>query len=262
MPAPGVNCRCGPSTSRSCPDTGASYDAFLDGLLDWTAVPPDRVEQVAEDNAESGRPYLGQLFYGFNLKNPKYADIRFREAIVRAIDRDAIVRAIYGAAAQRFDGLVPDGVPGFQPDACGDRCPSTPIGPGRCWRGVRRQAGVRGGIDFDDTGTQRAVAEAMQANLQAVGISVALRPHPFADYLRFAVSGQQEIFRLGWIGAYPTADGYLTPLFHSGLPDNVTGFSSTPVDDRCSRTAGSRRTRPGAPPTTSRRRSWCWSNSP
>ena len=86
-------------------------------------MPPDRVEQVAERHGRTAfRPYLGQLFYGFNLKNPKFADVRFREAIVRAIDRDAIVRAIYGAAAQRLDGLVPDGVPGFQPDACGERC--------------------------------------------------------------------------------------------------------------------------------------------
>jgi len=60
---------------------------------------------------------------------------------------------------------------------------------------------------------------------------VILRAHPFADYLKFAVSGGQEIFRLGWIGPYPTADAFLTPLFRSGLADNVTGFSSGPVDD-------------------------------
>ena len=71
----------------------------------------------------------------------------------------------------------------------------------------------------------------MQANLQAVGIPAMLRPHPFADYLKFAVSGQQEMFRLGWIGAYPTADAFLTPLFRTGLADNVTGFSSESVDE-------------------------------
>ena len=264
VPAPGVNAALRGVDLEILADATASYDAFLDGQLDWTAVPPDRVEQVAERHGRSAfRPYLGQLFYGFNLKNPKFADIRFREAIVRAIDRDAIVRAIYGAAAQRLDGLVPDGVPGFQPDACGERCLYDPD------RARALVAEVFGGqpasevaIDFDDTGTQRAVAEAMQANLQAVGISVVLRSHPFADYLQFAVSGQQEIFRLGWIGAYPTADGYLTPLFHSGLPDNVTGFSSD-AGRRPARGGPARKpTRPDAPPTTSRRRSWCWSNSP
>jgi len=233
VPAPGVNAALLGVDLEILPDATASYDAFLDGRLDWTAVPPDRVEQVAEQHGRSAfRPYLGQLFYGFNFQNPKFADVRFREAIVRAIDRDAIVRAIYGAAAQRLDGLVPDGIPGFQPDACGERCGFNPD------RARALVAEVFGGqpapevaIDFDDTGTQRAVAEAMQANLQAVGIPATLRSHPFADYLKFAISGQQEIFRLGWIGAYPTPDAYLTPLFRTGLADNVTGFSSRAVDE-------------------------------
>jgi len=233
VPAPGVSMALEGVDLELLPDATASYEAFLDGRLDWTAVPPDRVEQVAERQGRTAyRPYMGQLFYGFNLKNPKFADIRFREAIVRAVDRDAIVRAIYGAAAQRLDGLVPDGVPGYQPGACGDRC-----GFDR-ERAKALVAEVFAGqpapeiaIDFDDTGTQRAVAEAMQANLRDAGIPATLRSHPFADYLKFAVSGQQEVFRLGWIGAYPTADAFLTPLFQSGLPDNVTGFSSGPVDD-------------------------------
>ena len=86
-------------------------------------------------------------------------------------------------------------------------------------------------IDFDDDGTQRAVAQAIQANLQEAGIPALLRPHTYADYLRFAVSGNQELFRLGWIGAYPTADAFLTPLFQSGMRDNITGFSNTTVDN-------------------------------
>ncbi len=232
VPAPGVATALRGVDLEILPDAAASYDAFLDGRLDWTAVPPDRVEQVAERHGRTAfRPYLGQLFYGFNLENPKFHDVRFREAIVRAIDRDAIVRAIYGAAAQRLDGLVPDGVPGFQPDACGERCI---YDPDRA-RALLTEVFAGGpapevAVDFDDTGTQRAVAEAMQANLQAVGIPATLRSHPFADYLKFAVSGSQEIFRLGWIGPYPSPDAYLTPLFRTGLADNVTGFSSEQVD--------------------------------
>jgi oligopeptide transport system substrate-binding protein len=231
VPAPGMVMPLRAIHFQIFPDTGASYAAYQDGLLDWTAVPADRVEQVAEHNVESGRPYLGELFYGFNLKNPKFADVRFREAIVRAIDRDAIVRAIYGGSARRSDELVADGVPGFQAGACGVRCARDP----QRSRDLLKEAfGDKPVpevfIDFDDAGTQKAVAEAMQANLKDVGIPTTLRPHPFADYLKFAVSGQQEIFRLGWIGPYPTADAFLTPLFLSGLADNVTGFSSEPVD--------------------------------
>jgi ABC-type transport system substrate-binding protein len=225
-------------------DAGEAYEGFLAGRLDWTSVPPDRVEQVAESQGPSGplsgklgaggsRPYLGELFYGFNLKNPKFADVRFRQAIVAAIDRDAIVRVVYGPSAKVLRGLIPEGVPGAQADACGDRCARNPDRA----RALLAEAFPAGKpvpdvqIDFDDDGTQRAVAQAIQANLQEVGIPAALRPHTYADYLRFAISGQQELFRLGWIGAYPTADAFLTPLFQTGVRDNITGFSSTPLDN-------------------------------
>ena len=219
-------------------DAAASYYAFLAGRLDWTAVPPDRVEQAAERaGAEAGgggtRPYPGELFYGFNLKSPKLADVRFRQAIVAALDRDAIVRVVYGPSAKVRHGLIPDGIPGASPDACGDRCAHNPDRA----RSLLADAFPAGKpvpeiqIDFDDDGTQRAVAQAIQANLKEVGIPSALRPHTYADYLHFAVSGQQEMFRLGWIGAYPTADAFLTPLFMGGTRDNITGFASTPVDN-------------------------------
>jgi oligopeptide transport system substrate-binding protein len=214
-------------------DAAAAYDGFLAGRLDWPSVPPDRVEQVAEQQGPAGsRPYLGELFYGFNLKNPKYADARFRQAIVAAIDREAIVRVVYGPSAKVLRGLVPEGVPGAQPDACGARCQYDPD------RARALLAEAFAGrpvpdvqIDFDDDGTQRAVAQAISSSLQEVGIPSALRPHTYADYLRFALSGQQELFRLGWIGAYPTADAFLTPLFLSGARDNITGFASREVDN-------------------------------
>ncbi len=213
-------------------DATSAYQAFLDGKLDWTSVPPDQVEQAAQRGQATAKPYLGELFYGFNLKNPKFADARFRQAIVAAIDRDAIVRVVYGPSAKVLKGLIPEGVAGAQPDACAERCSHD---PDRARALVAAAFGIKPvpevQIDFDDDGTQRAVAQAMQANLKDVGIPSALRPHTYADYLKFAVSGQQELFRLGWIGAYPAADAFLTPLFQSGSRDNITGFASTPVDN-------------------------------
>ena len=214
-------------------DVASSYAAFVDGRLDWTAVPADRVEQVAEQQGRAGfRPYLGETFYAFNLKNPKLADVRFREAIVRAVDRNAIVRLVYGSAARGATGLVPEGVPGFQADACAPKCS---FDPGRARELLREAFGDRPvpqvQIDFDDNPTQQAVAKAIQANLKDVGIPAGLRPKPFSEYVKFIrAGGEQEMFRLGSIGAYPTPDAFLTPLFQTGQRDNLTGFSSPAVD--------------------------------
>ena len=213
-------------------DSDAPYSAFLRGQLDWTAVPTERVDEVVRDRGRAGfAPYPAQLFYGFNLRNPKYQDVRFREAILRAIDREAIVREIYRNRVRPLNGVVAAGVPGHQADPCGEKCRYDPARsrallaeafPNRPVPEVR--------IDYDEDPTQEAVAHAIAAGLRAVDIPVALRPHSFTDYVRFAASGQQELFRLAWIGAYASPDAFLGPLFYSGKPDNVTGYTSNDFD--------------------------------
>lgn len=233
VPVPGKSMALKSVDAYMARDAAGSYAAFLRGGLDWAEVPPDQVEPVPEKRGKDEYgPYGAELFYGFNLKNPKFGDQRFRQAIVQAIDREAIVRLVYGSSVRPSSGVVADGVPGYQADACGDRCRYDPA------RSRQLLAEAFGEapppeiqIDYDDNPTQAAVAQAMQANLKEAGIPSALRPHPYGDYLRFALGGQQELFRLGWIGAAPTPDAFLTPLFLTGTTDNITGFSHPPVDD-------------------------------
>ena len=214
-------------------DVGASYTAFGRGDLDWSAVPADRIDEAAEKYGRSGfRPYLVEVLYGLNLRSPKFADVRFREAIVRAIDRDAIASAVYGGAVRDLRALVPAGVPGAQTDPCRDLCGHNPDAA----RALVSQAFVgkpvpQVNIDYDDSTTQEAVAKAIQSNLTDVGIPAAVRAHPYSEFLRFATSGQQELFHFGSSGGYPSPDAFLTPLFMTGVADNVTGFSSKAVDE-------------------------------
>jgi len=214
-------------------DAASAYADFLRGGVDWAEVPPDQVEPVPESKGKDVvTPYTGELFYAFNLKSPKFADQRFREAIVHAVDRDAIGRVVYGSTVTPRGALIADGIPGAQKDPCGDVCRFDPA------KAKDLLAQAFGGappptfsIDYDDNPTQEAVAEAMQANLKAVGIVATPRPHVFGDYLNFAQSGDRELFRLGWIGQYPSPDAFITPLYQTGTVDNVTGFSSPAVDN-------------------------------
>ena len=232
MPAPGAQTGIKSLEIFMGPDADAPYSAFLRGQLDWTAVPTERVDEVVRDRGRAGfSPYPAELFYGFNLRNPKYQDVRFREAIVRAIDREAILRNIYANRVRPLSGVVAEGMPGHQGDACGEKCKYDPA------RSTALVAEVFGSrpvpevrIDYDEDPTQEAVAQAIAANLRAVGIPAALRAHSFTDYVKFAASGQQEFFRLAWIGAYASPDAFLSPLFYSGKPDNVTGYASNDFD--------------------------------
>jgi peptide/nickel transport system substrate-binding protein/oligopeptide transport system substrate-binding protein len=119
------------------------------------------------------------------------------------------------------------------PDRCGDRCRHDPERA----KALLVEAFPAGNIpevaiDHDDDPTQAAVAALIKTELDTVGIPAVLRPHPFADYGQFLVSGQQELFRLGWIADYPSPDGFLTPLFSSTSPDNLTGLASPEIDQK------------------------------
>jgi oligopeptide transport system substrate-binding protein len=209
----------------------AAYDAFVRGELDWSPVPLSRVDETKRAKGRLvAKPYLAELFYGFNLKNLKFFEPRFREAITRAIDRDAIVRDVYSSTVRPVNGLVPQGTPGHQPDPCGEKCRYDPAKAKELVAAAFGSSPPQVAIDYDEDPTQAMIAKEMQADLSAVGIPAIVRPHPPGEYLKFAVSGQQELFRLGWIGAYPSADAFLAPLFVSGLPDNVTGLTVPEID--------------------------------
>ena len=215
-------------------DADAAYAAFQGGSVDVAPVPPARANDAAKSFGRKGMsPYNGLVFYGMNLKSPDLADPRFRQAIALAIDRKKIVDEVYQGSVSVATGLVADGVPRRNGDACGDRCR---FDPDRA-RALLAEAFPAGNIpevaiDHDDDPTQAALAAVIKTDLDTVGIPSVLRPHPFADYGRFLVSGQQELFRLGWIADYPSPDGFLTPLFLSNSPDNLTGLASPEIDQK------------------------------
>ena len=214
-------------------DEVTSYNAFKEGQLDWTRVPPNEFAAARQEyGTRAIHPYIGELFYAFNFRNPKFHDRRYREAIVRAVDRRAIVRAVFSETVLPLDGVVVREVPGWQESACGGACEYDPARS----RALVAELAAGGtpapelAIDFDAEPTQEAIARAIQANLDDVGIKANLRPTPELQYQE-ALGGQQELFRLAWIAAYPAADAFVAPLFTTGAADNLGGFTVKAVDD-------------------------------
>ena len=215
------------------PDLAAAYRSFKNGDLDYAGVPPEEVDDASRHYGRGQfKPYVAELFYGFNLKNPKMASPQFREAIVRGIDRRAVVRAVFGSIVVPADGIVTDGATGHQDNPCGDRCTHDPAKVKELLQQAFPTAPVpEVQLAVDDDESQQVVAKAIQASLKEVGIPVSITVKSIKEYRDYALSGQAEMFRLGWIARFPSADDFLPPLFATGSPNNLTGFSSAPVDE-------------------------------
>jgi ABC-type transport system substrate-binding protein len=136
-----------------------------------------------------------------------------------------------------LDGVVPSSVTTDpDKDPCGDLCLHDP-GTARALVAEVFPDGNVPTVELDfysDPGetdtTQQQMADAIKADLEAVGIPVTLAPKPFAEYRTFAVSGGAQVFSYGWVGLAPDPDAYLAPLFLSDSPDNVTGYNNPFVD--------------------------------
>ena len=214
-------------------DQEDAYAAFVDGDVHWAPVPLGKTDEAATRYGRKYfRSYLAELFYAFNLRNPKWADRRLREVVVRAVDARKIIDDVYDGSMAQMTSLVVDGIPGGGTDTCGEVCVHDPERARALVAEMASQGVALPEIflDFDGDAAQTAVAEHIESDLEAVGLTVTPRPKPLDEYERFAVSGEQDLFRLGWIAAYPSSDAFVAPLFQSGSANNLPGFGSAAVD--------------------------------
>lgn len=210
----------------------ASYEAFLNDDLEWSRVPPEKlVDDGGTEGTVVSTPYLAVLYYGLNLANPALADPRFREAIVRSIDREAIRREVFGETVDVIDGVAPRGIPGSQDDPCQGRCTFNVEAAKQLVDSaytLKDPPGVP--VMFEDDPQQQAVADRIVEGLLSAGVPAVASPVAPEQYAEVVRSGQPALFRLGWVANYASADAYLAPLFVTGAPANFVAFSDPNVD--------------------------------
>jgi peptide/nickel transport system substrate-binding protein len=200
------------------------------GEVDWTdSIPPQRVAQLRTD--ESLRlavtPSNDYWYLALNEARAPWHDVRVRQAIAYAIDRDAIVQATsYGTAAKN-ELAIPEGNPWFTPydkyDAGGvDKA-----------RELLQEAGAQPEnldmlvtTEYPETVT---AAQIIADNLAPLGISVNIRTVDFATWLDEQNSGNFDMLMMGWLGNIDPDDFYYAQ-HHTDGTSNAQKFSNPEVD--------------------------------
>jgi len=207
-------------------DVNTAYSDVQAGNLDVVApIPPDAIATAEGefgdrfDEAESS----SFTYMGFPTYDERYSDPLVRQAFSQAIDRDAIVEAIFQGTRTAADAAVAPVVDGYREGAC-EYCEldveaaNAKLDEAGFDRSQPVELWFNSGAGHD--AWVQAVGNQLRENL---GVDYTLRGEfDFSQYLPLAdEQGFTGPFRLGWVMDYPSAQNYLEPLYsEAALPPN------------------------------------------
>ena len=158
-------------------DSKAAENAVQAGQVDWTRVSLSIVPKLRANLPENLSLELkyapDNVWMGLNQASPRLSDIRVRQAILKAIDVDAILDGAYFGVAERAHGPVSKGLLGYREEA-----PA-----GRDVDGAKKlidAAGASGTTITLDTLADADFltgAQIVQANLAEIGVNLVIESH-------------------------------------------------------------------------------------
>jgi peptide/nickel transport system substrate-binding protein len=232
-------------------EAGPAFDRLLAGEIDWMLDPP-RPQDIASLQVQhpdrivlSPNPFT--IYVGFDLRRPPFNDVRVRQAVNYAIDRDHLVELLGGPTNHRPTcQILPPNFQGYEPF-----CPYT-LEPGNgTWSGPdvpRARALIE---DAGAVGEEVAVwvmredpflggpPPAMRYVtdvLNDIGLRAELTVEeiePYFDVIYGRPHDNPPNFYLsGWATDYLGAANFIETQFRCGAGANASGYCSDRLDAR------------------------------
>ena len=156
-------------------------------------------------------PGSAAIYANFNVNDPALQDARVRQAIACAIDRPALIAALWRGRAIPSDTLLP---PGHWARAADADLPQYPHDVSRAvalleaagMKPDRNGVRLRFTLKTSTDETTRLLAQAMQQQMRAAGIELELRSAEFGTFYSDITKGAFQMYILRWIGANEDPD--------------------------------------------------------
>ncbi len=175
-------------------------------------------------------------YIGLNVTRPPLDDIKVRQALNYAINKEDIASKVLANQVQPAYGILPPGFPAFNPDLQGLRydlakakslMAQSTYGPDpakwpRLTLTVPGSLGTAIGLDLE------AIIAAWRDNL---GINVEVQQVEWATFLNDLHSYRLQMYAgMGWVADYPDPQNFLDLQFHSQSVNNQTKYTNPEVD--------------------------------
>ena len=171
--------------------------------------------------------------------DPNYGP-EIRKAISMAINREAIIKAVFNGTREPATGWVSPVVDGYKADVCGEFCK---YDPAKAKEQLAKAGGFKGGkmtLSYNADSSHKEWTEAACNSIkQALGVDCVATP--VVDFATFRGQIQDRkmkgMFRTGWQMDYPSIENFLTPIYGKGASSNDGDYSNPDFDAKLAEAA-------------------------
>ena len=221
-------------------DQAAMERRFMAGEIDMTYQFP--TEQIVFLRSKLGDQVhvtagLSTYYYAFDGRHPPFNDVRVRQALSMAIDRDFLSEKIFAGSKLPTYSLVPDGISGYTPAKL-DYASQPQLDREDQARELLKQAGYGEGgkplkieIRYNTNEGHKKAALAVADNWKALGAEVSVLNQDIKTHYAFLQSGASfDVARAGWVADYADPENFLTLTLSTNKTFNYGSYNNPEFD--------------------------------
>ncbi len=222
------------------PDRSAGLRRFMAGELDsYNEIPNDQIGFIRQHLAAALRltPSLGTYYYALDTRTAPLDDVRVRQALALAIDRDFLAATIWGGTTKAALSFVPPGLAGYGAPSEVAWAGTSQFGREDEARRLMAAAGygpahpLRLTLRFDQSQNHTATAVAIADMWKELGVTTRFVVADAASFFAYLASGAPyDVARSGWFADFPDAENYLFLAVSDNKGLNSAHFSDPAYD--------------------------------
>ncbi|MFC1159370.1 ABC transporter substrate-binding protein [Pasteurella multocida] len=214
------------------PDASVRYAKLQKG--ECHAAPYPNPADIAKLKADSNitlltKPGLNVGYLNFNVQKAPFDNVKVRQALNYAVNKDAIIESVYQGAGQVAKNPIPPTMWSYN-----DEVKDYAYDPEKA-KALLKEAGFENGFETDlwampvsrpYNPNARRMAELVQADWEKVGVKAKIVSYEWGEYLKRMSAGDHQTGMMGWTGDNGDPDNFLNTLLSCAAVESGSNYAN------------------------------------
>ncbi|HDR0633553.1 TPA: ABC transporter substrate-binding protein [Pasteurella multocida] len=214
------------------PDASVRYAKLQKG--ECHAAPYPNPADIAKLKADSNitlltKPGLNVGYLNFNVQKAPFDNVKVRQALNYAVNKDAIIESVYQGAGQVAKNPIPPTMWSYN-----DEVKDYAYDPEKA-KVLLKEAGFENGFETDlwampvsrpYNPNARRMAELVQADWEKVGVKAKIVSYEWGEYLKRMRAGDHQTGMMGWTGDNGDPDNFLNTLLSCAAVESGSNYAN------------------------------------